>query len=116
MSFVDMFVEMFSDWPKLDLGEGAFYAIFGFLFVFAGIALLIGILMLVGFLMTKLNGKKGKKEREKAVPVPKPQAEQPADGEISPAVVAAITAAVAVCLEEEGGKCEFVVKRIRRVR
>ncbi len=113
MNFVDMFVEMFSDWPKFDLGEGAFYAIFGFVFVFVGITLLIGILMLIGLVMSKLK-KRSEKKNETAAPVI-PAGPMPAVEEISPALVAAITAAVAVCLEEEGEKCEFVVKRIRRI-
>ncbi len=82
-----MINSILSDWFKLNVGDGAFYAIFGFLFVFAGIALLVVIFTVLGVIM------KG----------------------ISPEVVAAITAAIMAVYEGENAKCDFIVKRIKRL-
>ncbi len=114
MRLINVLADSLSGWPKLDLGEGAFYSVFGFVFVFAGIALLIGIIMLVGFVMTKYSAFKQKKKQKTETVPPSAPAPQIEEG-ISPEIVAAITAALAVCLEEETGKCEFVVRRIRRI-
>ncbi len=106
-------VNLLDSWFKFDPGEGAFYAIFGLIFVFLGIALLIGILMLVGFVMQRTDRRKKKKAERGPEPGEIPA---PPDAEtVSPEVVAAITAALAVYLEAEQPKCEFVVRRIRRL-
>lgn len=107
-------------WFKLDPGEGAFYAVFGFIFVFVGIALLIGILTLLGIVMTKLGKRRERKEnasaqREQVPSAPLPGKGIEADEGISPETVAAITAALAVCLQQERQKCEFVVRRIKKL-
>ena len=97
---------------KFDLGEGAFYAVFGFLFVFVGIALLIAIFTALGFLMKKLNGRKRKGEaRESAVTAVVPQVEE----SISPETVAVIAAAIAAYYDAAPQKCDFVVRRIKRL-
>ncbi len=109
---------LLDSWFKLDPGEGAFYAVFGFLFVFVGIALLIGIIILVGLMMTKLEARREKRERQdvpRPVPVHGPQEGQAGEDGISPETVAVITAAIAACLREERQKCEFVVRRIRKL-
>lgn len=106
-------MNLLDGWFKLNPGEGAFYAIFGFLFVFIGIALLIAILYLVGYVMVKANARKAKAKKEEEVPV---KASEPAVEEgISPEIVAAITAAVAVVMEEGTQKCDFVVRKIRKI-
>lgn len=104
-------------WFKLNPGEGAFYAVFGFLFVFVGIALLIAIIYLAGLLMTKAEARREGRAKKQAAPVPPPTLQPaPASEEgIPPEVVAAITAAISVCLEQERHKCEFVVRRIRKI-
>lgn len=110
-----MLSNLLDQWFKLDVGEGAFYAVFGFVFVFLGIALLIAIIYLVGFVMTKVNARRSaKKETERPVPPAAPSAPVVEEG-ISPEMVAAITAALAVYMEEERARCDFVVRRIRRV-
>lgn len=103
-----------SDWFKLGVGEGAFYAAFGFLFVFAGIALLVTIFSILGIVMKKVNARKPKKRKIKS------KTEEPVDSkteeeEISPEAVAAITAAIMAVYEGEDVKCDFVVKRIKRL-
>ena len=108
-------------WFKFDVGEGAFYAVFGFLFVFIGITVLIGILMLVGKIMQIQKKKADEKAQRAAEERQKELAEamtasQPVQEDGIPAeVVAAITAALAIYCEQEKTKCDFVVKRIRKI-
>ncbi len=105
---------LLDSWFKFGIGEGAFYALFGFVFVFAGILLLILFFTALGFVMKKIDGRKSKKKQKEEQETPKmpvPSAEE----EIPPEVVAAITAAIAVCTEGERQKCDFVVRRIKRI-
>ena len=102
-------------WIKFNVGDGAFYAVFGFVFVFLGIALLVGIFAALGIIMKKVNARKPRvKKSKKGKPVEptEPQAEVKA---VSAAEVAAITAAIAMFYEGENVKCDFVVKRIKRI-
>ena len=99
-------------WFKYPVGDGAFYAIFGLVFVILGIALLVGIFMGLGAVMKRVN------ERTKKKAAPKqeaPAAPQQIEDGVSPEVVAAITAALMAYYEEEQVKCDFVVKRIKRI-
>lgn len=107
-----MLTALLDGWFKLDLGEGAFYAVFGFLFVFVGIALIIAVFSLLGLIMKRAGGRKEKQEEERqsAVEGPLP----PADT-IPPETVAAITAAIAAYMQESPQKCDFVVRRIKRL-
>ena len=103
-----MINSILSDWFKLNVGDGAFYAIFGFLFVFAGIALLVVIFTVLGVIM-KPKKKKIKTKKEEPVQT------KVEDEGISPEVVAAITAAIMAVYEGENAKCDFIVKRIKRL-
>ena len=103
---------------QFNLGEAAFFAIFGFIFVFVGIFLLILIFTALGFIMKKVNAreKKPKKAKKKGESVPDaPVFEESASEEVTPELIAVLTAAVAAAMEEEGGKCEFVVRRIKKL-
>ncbi len=100
-------------WFKMDVGEGAFYAVFGLVFVIFGIVLLVLLFSGLGLLMRKITERREKREEGKA-PVPQRQA-VPEEEEIPPEVVAAITAALAVYMEGEKQKCDFVVRRIRKI-
>ena len=101
-------------WFKMNVGEGAFYALFGLIFVIAGIALLVLILMLIGYLMKKVNARREKGEEAPAAPsVSAPDVVS--DDGIPPEVVAAIAAALMSYYEKENPKCDFVVRRIKRV-
>ena len=97
---------------KVDLGEGAFYAVFGFVFVFVGITILIAIFLLLGYLMKRLNERKGEhaEERQSAVSS-MPEAEEG----IPPETIAVIAAALAAYYEAAPQKCDFVVRRIKRL-
>ena len=109
-----MINSILSDWFKLNVGDGAFYAIFGFLFVFAGIALLVVIFTVLGVLMKKMNARKPKKKKIKTKKEEPVQTKVEDEG-ISPEVVAAITAAIMAVYEGENAKCDFIVKRIKRL-
>ena len=99
------------------VGESALYALIGFLVVFAGIAFLIFIVWLVGKLMAKTNTSSRVKE-EKAPPkkelerIPAPVQSEEIDEE----TVAVIMAALTAYYETNNPKCEFTLKRIKRLR
>lgn len=100
-------------WFKFNVGDGAIYALLGFVIVFLGIILLVLIFTALGKVMTSLPKRNAKqKAEEPQISAPN---ESTAEGEIPPEVVAVITAAVAAMLEGEKSKCEFVVRRIKRL-
>ena len=99
-------------WTKYPLGDGAFYAVFGLIFVILGITLLVFFFTGLGAVMKRVNARKKTVQAPKNV---KPEAPQKTDDGVSPEVVAAITAALMAYYEEEQVKCDFVVKRIRRI-
>ena len=110
-----MLSSILSNWFQMNVGDGAFYAVFGFLFVFAGIALLVTIFTVLGIVMKKLNARKPKKRKIKSKVVIE-QEEEPANEEEDDAeVVAAIMAAISAVYESENAKCDFVVRRIKRL-
>ncbi|MDE7167764.1 MAG: OadG family protein [Clostridia bacterium] len=99
-------------------GEPAIYALIGFLIVFIGIVLIIAIIWLIGLLMRKTNnlafltniGKTKKKKEDVS------SSEAVADSdEVPNEVKAAIIAAIMAYYSEEKPKCEFKVKRIKRL-
>jgi Na+-transporting methylmalonyl-CoA/oxaloacetate decarboxylase gamma subunit len=117
-----------------NFGEAALYALIGFMVVFVGIILIIAVIWLVGLIMRKTNNlafitslKSGKaKEKadkkssatnttEKNVTTDNNAV---ADNEIPAEVKAAIVAAIMAYYEQEQAetqKCQFVVKRIKRI-
>lgn len=106
---------LLDSWFKMSVGDGAFYAVFGLMFVVLGITLLVGILTGVGAIMKRVNGRNAKKIEEKRAPMPSPLPEAPVEEGITPETVAAITAALMAFYEQENVKCDFVVRRIKRV-
>ncbi len=95
------------------IGMAALYAVLGFVFVFLGITLLILILTVVGKIMEKINARGEREESAAPAPIAEPLPE--IEEGISPETVAAITAALAVVLEEEHSACDFVVRRIKKI-
>ncbi len=94
--------------------EAALYALLGFAVVFLGIAFLILIVWLVGKGMSKANGTVSKtKESPKSdvLEVIKPVETE----EITEETLAVITAALMAYYQQAGAKCEFTVKRIKRI-
>ncbi len=109
-----MLNNLLDSWFQFDVGEGAFYAIFGFLFVFVGICILIAIISLIGKIITTVNQKKAKKITQKAEN-PSKTAESGTNGELSPEIVAVISAAISSYYQTQTAKCDFVVRRIKRL-
>ncbi len=100
-------------WREVPVGEAALYALLGFLIVFLGISFLILVVWLVGKVMGKTAGRatkvsKPKEVEEKAVSVEKEE-------EITEETLAVITAALMAYYEQANVKCEFTVKRIKRI-
>ena len=96
-----------------DSAEALIYALLGFLIVFAGIVLIIAIIWLLGLVMRKTDnltfGNSKKKKTETETPVSNPEEETPED------IKVAIIAALAAYYETNEPKCEFKVKRIKRL-
>ena len=101
-----------------NFGEAALYALIGFIVVFVGIIIIIGIIWLVGLIMRKTNNLEFlTKKREKKVKSVKPEGETSvtADGDVPDEVKAAIVAAIMAYYQEKEEKCQFTVKRIKRL-
>lgn len=109
----NLLASLFENWPKFDIGEGAFYAVFGFLFVFFGIVLLILIFTGLGKIMSIRNAKTGKKEKKPVVPEKK--ANESGEAGVTPELLAVLTAAIAAYYEDEDVQCDFVVRRIKKL-
>lgn len=115
---INNFLSLLNQPGSLELGEACLYALIGFAIVFTGIVLIILIIWLLGLLMRKTNnlafltnlGKKRKKVIEKVVEESATEEE-----EITPEVRAAIIAAIMAYYTEEKPKCEFKVKRIKKI-
>lgn len=103
----------------IGLGEASIYALIGFAVVFFGIAFLIFIVWLVGKLMTTLNGQKSASVKTEKIETPKKQevSEEIAvtSQEIPEETVAVIMAALMAYYQQNNPKCEFTVKRIKRL-
>lgn len=108
-------------WFKTDPLMALLFAVIGFVFVFVGIGILIGVLYLVGYLMKKSNGNllnllpkkkvaevKSEKVEEKTAPVVQ-------NNDVSEEEIAAVMAAIMAYYSVEKPKCEFVVKKIKRI-
>lgn len=98
--------------------EALVYALIGFAIVFVGITVIIAVIWLIGLLMRKTDNlafltNRGKKKKAQSEPAVQPQAV--ASEEVPDEVKAAIVAAIMAYYESEQPKCEFVVKRIKRI-
>lgn len=116
--------EKAGNWYFDNFGEALLYALIGFAVVFLGIVLLIAIIWLVGLLMRKTNNLefltnlkfKKRVKTEEVEQVAALQENTQADGDEIPAEVkAAIVAAIMAYYQQEESKCEFTVKRIKRI-
>lgn len=114
----------------VSLSEVSLYALLGFIVVFVGILLLIAIIWAVGKAMTVLENKKtqtptkpNKAEHSSAAPT-NTAASTPAtlsnaddsiDTDVDEETVAVIMATVLAYYQTNYPKCEFTVKRIKRI-
>ena len=102
-------------YQDVSVGEAALYALIGYLVVFAGIAFLIFIVWLVGQLIAKAQTTKQSVKTEKTVE-PSVVSGEDSDEDIDDETVVLIMAALMAYYEANNPKCEFTVKRIKRVR
>lgn len=115
---INNFLSLLNQEGSLEFGEACLYALIGFAIVFAGIVLIILIIWLIGLLMKKTDnlafltrlGKKRKKVKEQVV-----EEKASESDEVSPEVRAAIVAAIMAYYTVDKPKCEFKVKRIKRI-
>ena len=98
------------------IGDAAISALIGFSVVFLGIAFLILVVWAVGKIMTALEKKsKASNSKPKAIEKAEPKSAQANEDEISEETLAVITAALMAYYEANNPKCEFTVKRIKRI-
>ncbi len=116
--------------------EPAIYAVMGLAIVFLGIVLLIVLIWAVGLLMRKTNnlqilsrvhpikklielfkGEPSKKQASEPIPQLKnvEMIEESSNDEISDEIKVAIVAALMAYYSKQENKCEFTVKRIKRL-
>lgn len=106
------------------IGEASLYALIGFLVVFCGISFLILIVWLVGKLLVKVE----KNAREKTIKQSQasiPEKKEPIvenlsiaeakEERVSDETVVLIMAALMAYYEKNNPKCEFTVKRIKKI-
>ncbi len=100
----------------VSISEASLYALIGFLVVCAGITFLILIVWLVGKMMSKSSNtikQEPKKEAKKQeVPAVVSTTE---NEEISEETIAVIMAALTAYYQKNNPKCEFTLKRIKRM-
>ena len=97
----------------VEISEAALYALVGFLVVFAGIVFLIAIVWIVGKLMGKSTQKSKVTTQEKKEDIA-PIAPV-ANEDISEETIAVIMAALTAYYQTNNPKCEFTLKRIKRM-
>lgn len=97
-----------------NVGEASLYAILGFIVVCVGISFLIFVVWLVGKMMGKMNGANVKLKTQPIKKVDMPVNTSQED-EITDETVAVITAAILAYYQQNNPKCEFTVKRIKRI-
>ncbi len=102
------------------LGEVSLLALLGFGVVVLGIAFLVLVVWLVGQVMVKANAGSGKKSKktvktQTTSEVSEKIAACDATEEITEETVAIITAAIMAYYQQNNPKCEFTVKRIKRI-
>ena len=97
-------------------GTAALYALVGFVVVFIGIAFLILVVWAVGKIMSSKNGVQPKKETPVKVVETVTESVPVNDSDaISEETLAVITAALMAYYQQTNPKCEFTVKRIKRI-
>ena len=97
------------------VGEAAIYALIGFAVVFLGITFLIFIVWLVGKIMAKTTNIKASPKKVETPKVVAPTQSTEDSDEVSDETVAVIMATLMAYYEKNNSKCEFVVKRIKRL-
>ncbi len=100
----------------VEFGEAALLAFLGYAIVFFGIAFLIFVVWFVGKVMNKKNDAPAKKvEKPKAEETPIEMPHVAPQAEVDEETVAVIMAALMAYYQTNNPKCEFTVKRIKRI-
>ena len=108
---------------KLGSGEAALYAAIGFAVVFLGILFLILVVWGMGKIIAAVEGKAVTRKEKKKSKEPILEKEAFATEKVEPAsvdevdeeTVAVITAAIMAYYQKNNPKCEFTVRRIKRI-
>ena len=108
---------------KLGAGEAALYAVIGFAVVFLGILFLILVVWGMGKIIAAVEGKAVTQKEKKKSKEPILEKEAFATEKVEPAsvdevdeeTVAVITAAIMAYYQKNNPKCEFTVRRIKRI-
>ena len=108
---------------KLGSGEAALYAAIGFAVVFLGILFLILVVWGMGKIIAAVEGKAVTQKEKKKSKEPILEKEAFATEKVEPAsvdevdeeTVAVITAAIMAYYQKNNPKCEFTVRRIKRI-
>ena len=104
-------------YQEVSIGTASLYALIGYLIVFAGIAFLIFVVWLVGKFMTKPQPAVKKEESiDEKIALDMPMQDAVLEDEVDEETAAVIMAALMAYYETNYPKCEFTVKRIKRVR
>ena len=98
----------------IPISEAAVYSLLCLLIIFLGIAFLIAVVWLVGKIISKSGTATENKETQKNVVLPVP--ETPNTEEIDEETVAVIMAALMAYYEKINPKCEFTVRRIKKLK
>jgi sodium pump decarboxylase gamma subunit len=100
----------------ISYGDAALYALIGFIVVFSGILFLIAVIWAVGKIMAKGNVQPVKEKPVKPVEVVSQSlAVADSTNDVSEETVAVITAALMAHYQTTNPKCEFTLKRIKRI-
>ena len=103
-------------YQEVGIDIAALYALIGYAVVFAGIAFLIFVVWLVGKIVSKPKTVPQKTVADDKPALTSPAQETSSDDEVDEETVAVIMAALMAYYETNYPKCEFTVKRIKRVR
>ena len=112
-----MLLNLLSVGTKVSIGDAALYAFIGFLVVFLGISFLVLVVWSVGKIFTSFTANAEMKNVKPASPVTPVNilANDTAENDIPEETVAVIMAALMAYYQTTQPKCEFTVKRIKRI-
>jgi sodium pump decarboxylase gamma subunit len=101
---------------SVDIGEAALYALLGFLIVFGGISFLIFVVWLVGKIISPVKATKTAVKTKETVQETLATTDA-ATGfdDVDEETLAVITAALMAYYQTNNPKCEFTLKRIKRI-
>ena len=102
-------------YQEVSIGTASLYALIGFAVVFAGIAFLIFVVWGLGKLMARVQTPKKVEPAKESVSTAEIGVSSLEDA-VDKETVAVIMAALTAYYEKNHPKCEFTVKRIKRVR